>query len=162
MLIPSPKVATYDLQPEMSAPEVTDAVVGAIECGQYAFVIVNFANGDMVGHTGDLAAAVQAIETVDACLGRVVAATLEVGGVALITADHGNAEEMIDPKTGAPLTAHTTNPVPVVLVALDDHPLRHTALRQGGRLSTVAPTVLQLMGLTVPESMSEASLLGRS
>jgi 2,3-bisphosphoglycerate-independent phosphoglycerate mutase len=153
-------VATYDLQPEMSAPEVTDAVVGAIESGQYAFVIVNFANGDMVGHTGDFSAAVQAIETVDACLGRVVGATLAAGGVILITADHGNAEEMIDPATGAPLTAHTTNPVPVVLVAPDDHPLRTIALRQGGRLSAVAPTVLQLLGLAAPETMSEPALIG--
>jgi 2,3-bisphosphoglycerate-independent phosphoglycerate mutase len=159
VLIPSPKVATYDLQPEMSAPEVTDAVVGAIESGQYAFVIVNFANGDMVGHTGVFTAAVQAIETVDACLGRVIAATLAAGGVALVTADHGNAEEMIDLETGAPLTAHTTNPVPVLLVAPDDHPLRHTALLQGARLSAVAPTVLQLMGLAVPETMSEPSLI---
>jgi 2,3-bisphosphoglycerate-independent phosphoglycerate mutase len=160
VLNPSPKVATYDLQPEMSAPEVTDAVVGAIESGQYAFVIVNFANGDMVGHTGVFTAAVQAIETVDACLGRVIAATLAAGGVALVTADHGNAEEMIDLETGAPLTAHTTNPVPVLLVAPDDHPLRHTALLQGARLSAVAPTVLQLMGLAVPETMSEPSLIG--
>ena len=158
VLIPSPKVATYDLQPEMSAPEVTDAVVGAIESGEYRFVIVNFANGDMVGHTGVFTAAVRAIETVDVCLGRVLAATLAAGGVALVTADHGNAEEMIDAETGAPMTAHTTNPVAVVLVAPEDHPLRRAQLRHGGRLSAVAPTVLQLMGLAIPESMSEPSL----
>jgi 2,3-bisphosphoglycerate-independent phosphoglycerate mutase len=159
VLIPSPKVATDDLQPEMRAPEVTDAVVGAIESGQYRFIIVNFANGDMVGHTGVYLAAVRAIETVDACLGRVVAATLAAGGVALITADHGNAEEMIDRETGAPMTAHTTNPVPVVLVAPETHSSREAPLRQGGRLSAVAPTVLALMGLPVPESMTESSLI---
>src|SRR5918993_1371701 len=109
VLIPSPKVATYDLQPEMSAPELTDAVVSAIESGQYHLIVVNYANGDMVGHTGVFAAAVAAIETVDACLARVIAATLEQYGVALVTADHGNAEEMIDRETGAPMTAHTTN-----------------------------------------------------
>jgi 2,3-bisphosphoglycerate-independent phosphoglycerate mutase len=159
VLIPSPKVATYDLQPEMSAPAVTDAVVGAIESEQYRFVIVNFANGDMVGHTGIFTAAVRAIETVDACLARVLAATLAAGGVALVTADHGNAEEMIDAETGAPMTAHTTNPVPVVLVTPEDHPLRDAQLRHGGRLSTVAPTVLRIMGLAIPETMSEPSLL---
>jgi 2,3-bisphosphoglycerate-independent phosphoglycerate mutase len=158
VLIPSPKVATYDLQPEMSAPELTDAVVGAIERGQYPLVVVNFANGDMVGHTGVFAAAVAAIETVDACLARVIAATLEQDGVALVTADHGNAEEMIDRESGAPMTAHTTNPVPVVLVAPDDHPLRHTRLRQGGRLSALAPTMLALMGIAVPDSMTEPVL----
>jgi 2,3-bisphosphoglycerate-independent phosphoglycerate mutase len=159
VLIPSPKVATYDLQPEMSAPELTDAVVGAIERGQYPLVVVNFANGDMVGHTGVFAAAVAAIETVDACLARVIAATLEQDGVALVTADHGNAEEMIDRESGAPMTAHTTNPVPVVLVAPDDHLLRHTRLRQGGRLSAVAPTLLTLMGIAVPDSMTETALI---
>ena len=162
VLIPSPKVATYDLQPEMSAPELTDAVVGAIESGQYHLIVVNYANGDMVGHTGVFAAAVAAIETVDACLARVIAATLEQDGVALVTADHGNAEEMIDRETGAPMTAHTTNPVPVVLVAPDDHPLRHARLRQGGRLSAVAPTLLALMGIAVPDSMTEPALLSQA
>jgi 2,3-bisphosphoglycerate-independent phosphoglycerate mutase len=159
VLIPSPKVATYDLQPEMNAPELTDAVVGAIESGHYPLIVVNFANGDMVGHTGVFAAAVAAIETVDACLARVIAATLEQDGVALVTADHGNAEEMIDRESGAPMTAHTTNPVPVILVAPDDHPLRHTRLRQGGRLSAVAPTLLTLMGIAVPDSMTEPALV---
>jgi 2,3-bisphosphoglycerate-independent phosphoglycerate mutase len=160
VLIPSPKVATYDLQPEMSAPDLTEAVVGAVESGQYHLIVVNYANGDMVGHTGVYAAAVAAIETVDACLGRVIEATLEQNGVALVTADHGNAEEMIDRESGAPMTAHTTNPVPVVLVAPDDHPVRDARLRQGGRLSAVAPTILALMGIVVPDSMTEPPLIG--
>jgi 2,3-bisphosphoglycerate-independent phosphoglycerate mutase len=159
VLIPSPKVATYDLQPEMSAPELTDVVVGAIESGQYDLIVVNYANGDMVGHTGVFAAAVAAIETVDACLARVIAATLAQEGVALVTADHGNAEEMIDRETGAPMTAHTTNPVPVILVAPDDHRLRHAPLRQGGRLNAVGPTLLALMGIAVPDSMTEPALV---
>jgi 2,3-bisphosphoglycerate-independent phosphoglycerate mutase len=159
VLIPSPKVATYDLQPEMSAPELTEAVVGAIESGRYHLIVVNYANGDMVGHTGVFAAAVAAIETVDACLGRVIAATLEQDGAALVTADHGNAEEMIDRETGSPMTAHTTNPVPVILVAPDDHYLRHARLRQGDRLSAVAPTMLALMGIAVPDSMTESALI---
>jgi len=159
VLIPSPKVATYDLQPEMSAPQLTDAVVAAIESGTFHFVIVNFANGDMVGHTGVLPAAIQAVETVDAALGRVLAATLEQGGAALVTADHGNAEEMIDRLTGGPMTAHTTNPVPVVLAAPEDTPLRHATLRTDGRLAGVAPTVLHLLGVPVPPDMTEPSLL---
>ena len=159
VLVPSPKVATYDLQPEMSAPELTDVIVGAIESGQYQLFVVNYANGDMVGHTGVFAAAVVAIETVDACLAQVIAATLEQDGVVLVTADHGNAEEMIDRETGAPMTAHTTNPVPVVLVTPDDHPLRHAPLRQEGRLSAVAPTLLALIGTAVPDSMTEPGLL---
>ena len=113
----------------------------------------------MVGHTGVFAAAVAAIETVDTCLARVIAATLEHNGVALVTADHGNAEEMIDRESGAPMTAHTTNPVPVILVAPGDHPLRHARLRQGGRLSAVAPTLLALMDLAEPDSMTETMLL---
>ena len=159
ILVPSPKVATYDLKPEMSAPELTDAVVGAIESGLYPLIVVNYANGDMVGHTGVFAAAVAAIETVDSCLARVIAAILLQGGVALVTADHGNAEEMIDRVSGAPMTSHTTNPVPVVLVTPDDHRLRHSRLRQGGRLSAVAPTLLTLMGIAVPDSMTEPALI---
>ena len=159
VLIPSPKVATYDLQPEMSALAVTDAVIGAIESGAYRLIVVNFANGDMVGHTGVFSAAVQAIETVYACLGRVIASTLAADGVALVTADHGNAEEMIDRVTGAPMTAHTTNPVPVILVAPETSPWRSVPLRGGGRLSAVAPTILKLMGMEVPASMTEPSLL---
>jgi 2,3-bisphosphoglycerate-independent phosphoglycerate mutase len=158
-LIPSPKVATYDLQPEMSAAGVTDAVIAAIDSGEYRFVIVNYANGDMVGHSGDLAAAVAAIQTVDQCLGRLLEATVAAGGVALVTADHGNAEEMIDRATGQPMTAHTVNPVPVLLVTPDDHPLRHADLRQDARLSAVAPTVLALLGIPIPEAMTESSLI---
>jgi 2,3-bisphosphoglycerate-independent phosphoglycerate mutase len=160
-LIPSPKVATYDLQPEMSAKGVADAVVEALSSGGYDFVIVNFANCDMVGHTGVFSAAVAAVDTADACLSRILAAVLAVGGVALVTADHGNAEEMIDRETGGPMTAHTTNPVPVVLVTPDDHPLRHVPLRADGVLSAVAPTVLQLLGLSVPEDMTTPPLFGR-
>jgi 2,3-bisphosphoglycerate-independent phosphoglycerate mutase len=159
LLVPSPKVPTYDLQPEMSAPGVTDGVVEAILSRRYAFIIVNYANCDMVGHTGVFAAAVKAAETVDACLARVLDATLSAGGVALVTADHGNAEEMIDRVTGGPMTAHTTNPVPVILVTPEDHPLRHATLRQECVLSSVAPTVLQLMGLPVPPAMTSPSLL---
>ncbi len=159
VLIPSPKVATYDLQPEMSAPELTDAVAAAIASGAFHFVIVNFANGDMVGHTGVLPATIQAVETADAALGRIIAATLAQGGVALVTADHGNAEEMIDVLTGGPMTAHTTNPVPVVLVAPEESPLRHVRLRAEGRLAGVAPTVLQLLGVAAPPDMTEPSLL---
>jgi 2,3-bisphosphoglycerate-independent phosphoglycerate mutase len=159
LLVPSPKVPTYDLQPEMSAPAVTDAVVAAIASGTYRLIVVNFANGDMVGHTGVFTAAVAAIETVDVCLARVIAATLAANGVALVTADHGNAEEMIDRVTGAPLTAHTTNPVPVVLVAPDGSPLRQAPLRPVSRLASVAPTLLELLGLAPPLEMAEPSLL---
>jgi 2,3-bisphosphoglycerate-independent phosphoglycerate mutase len=159
VLVPSPKVATYDLQPSMSAPGVTDAVVHAIESGQFDFVIVNFANCDMVGHTGVLSAAIAAVETVDACLGRVVEAVLAKGGSLLVTADHGNAEEMIVRETGLPMTAHTTNPVPVVLVTPESHPLRHATLRTDGILSFVAPTVLKLMGLPIPKDMTTPALI---
>ncbi|HYO29911.1 MAG TPA: 2,3-bisphosphoglycerate-independent phosphoglycerate mutase, partial [Thermomicrobiales bacterium] len=155
----SPKVATYDLQPEMSAGPLTDAVVAAIRSGRYAFVVVNYANGDMVGHTGVFAAAKAAIETVDRCLERVVAATLEAGGGLLVTADHGNAEEMVDRETGQPMTAHTTNPVPLVFVAPEGHPLRHAELRPDGRLAAVAPTILALLGLPVPPAMTEPGLV---
>jgi 2,3-bisphosphoglycerate-independent phosphoglycerate mutase len=158
-LVPSPKVATYDLLPEMSARGVTDAVVAAIRSGRFAFVVVNYANGDMVGHTGVLDAARRAIETVDSCLGEVVAATLDIGGGLLVTADHGNAEEMIDRETGGPMTAHTINPVPLVLVAPDASPWRHAALRQGGRLAAIAPTVLRLLGLPIPPAMTEPPLV---
>jgi 2,3-bisphosphoglycerate-independent phosphoglycerate mutase len=158
-LVPSPKVATYDLQPEMSAAGVAEAVVAAVGSGRYALVVANFANCDMVGHTGVFQAAVRAVETVDGCLARVVAATLAAAGVALVTADHGNAEAMIDRATGAPLTTHTTNPVPVVLVAPDDHPRRNAALRDGGVLAAVAPTLLALLGVPVPAEMDQPSLL---
>jgi 2,3-bisphosphoglycerate-independent phosphoglycerate mutase len=158
-LVPSPRVATYDLQPEMSASGVTDAVVKAVDSGEYDFVIVNYANCDMVGHTGVFAAAVAAVETVDTCLGRVLAAVAAAGGVAIVTADHGNAEEMIDRETGGPMTAHTTNPVSVVLVTPEDHPLRRARLRPDGILSAVAPAVLQLLGLVAPDDMTTPSLI---
>jgi 2,3-bisphosphoglycerate-independent phosphoglycerate mutase len=152
-MIPSPKVATYDLQPEMSAIPVADATIAAIESGKYAFIVVNFANPDMVGHTGNIPAVIKAVETVDGQLARVLAALQKVGGVALVIADHGNAEEEIDEATGGPMTAHTTNPVPFVLVG--DGKMR---LRDGAVLSSVAPTILQLLGLPVPADMTTPSL----
>lgn len=161
VLIPSPKVATYDLQPEMSALPLTDATLEAIESDQYNFIIINYANPDMVGHTGSFEAAVKAVETVDGCVGRLVEATLARGGVALVTADHGNADEMLIPGTQEVWTAHTTNPVPFVLVAPDDSPLRTASLRTGGRLADVAPTVLDVMGIPQPEEMTGRSLILR-
>jgi 2,3-bisphosphoglycerate-independent phosphoglycerate mutase len=160
-LVPSPKVATYDLQPEMSAHGVAGAVETAIRSGNYDFIIVNFANCDMVGHTGVFSAAVKAVETVDAYLGRLLAALKDVGGSAIVTADHGNAEVMIDPVNGGPMTAHTTNPVPVILVTPDDHPLRKTRLRDGAVLSSIAPTVLNLLGIAPPADMTSPSLIER-
>jgi 2,3-bisphosphoglycerate-independent phosphoglycerate mutase len=156
VLIPSPKVATYDLQPEMSAYQITDAVLEKIRSGVYHLIILNFANPDMVGHTGIFEAAVKAVETVDACVGRVVDEVLSQGGAVLLTADHGNAEKMIDQETGQPHTAHTTNPVPFVLI-LDDG--REHQLRKGGILADVAPTILELMGIPVPGAMSGKSLI---
>jgi 2,3-bisphosphoglycerate-independent phosphoglycerate mutase len=158
VLIPSPKVATYDLQPEMSAAGVCAAVVDAIEGGRYRFIVVNFANGDMVGHTGVIPAVVKAIETVDACLGQIVGAVHATWGTALVIADHGNAEEEIDPLTGGPMTAHTTNPVPCILVTPDSSDYRHIDLRSNAALSSVAPTILELLGLDPPSSMTSPSL----
>ncbi|EME71748.1 phosphoglyceromutase [Paramagnetospirillum caucaseum] len=155
ILVPSPKVATYDLQPEMSAVEVTDRLVAAIESGAFDVVVVNYANGDMVGHTGFLQAAIAAAQTVDACLGRLEAAVAKAGGTMLVTADHGNAEQMKDPETGEPHTAHTTGPVPAVLVA----PPAAVAGIGDGRLADVAPTLLALLGLPQPAEMSGQSLL---
>jgi len=155
ILVPSPKVATYDLQPEMSAVEVTDKLVAAIEGGTFDVVVVNYANGDMVGHTGFLKAAIAAAQTVDACLGRLEAAVAKAGGTMLVTADHGNAEQMKDPETGEPHTAHTTGPVPAVLVA---PPAGVTGI-DNGRLADVAPTLLALLGLAQPAEMSGHSLL---
>jgi 2,3-bisphosphoglycerate-independent phosphoglycerate mutase len=160
-LVPSPKVATYDLQPEMSALAVCDGVVEAIERGGYDFIIVNFANPDMVGHTGVIEAARTAVETVDQCLGRIVEALETARGIALVTADHGNAEVMRVPGTDDPMTAHTTNPVPVVLVAPDDSPLRNIQLRKDGRLSAVGTTIIDLLGLPPHPDMTEPSLLMR-
>jgi 2,3-bisphosphoglycerate-independent phosphoglycerate mutase len=159
-LVPSPKeVATYDLKPEMSLPAVVEATVAAIRSGTYAFVLVNFANPDMVGHTGNLAATIQAIEAVDAGVGRVARAVREVGGALLVTADHGNAELMRDPETGRPHTAHTTNRVPFVYLNAGDP---GATLREGGRIADVAPTVLALLGMPQPAAMTGESLLART
>jgi 2,3-bisphosphoglycerate-independent phosphoglycerate mutase len=154
VLVPSPKVATYDEKPEMSAPGVTDEVVRAIETGTFDFAVVNFANPDMVGHTGDIEAEKHAMAATDAAVGRVVDAVLAAGGALLLTADHGNAEEMLFPD-GSRNTQHSTNPVPVILVAKDAGRFR---LRDGG-LRDVAPTLLELMGLPIPDRMTGASLL---
>jgi 2,3-bisphosphoglycerate-independent phosphoglycerate mutase len=153
VMIPSPKIATYDLQPEMSAPELTDQAVQAIEGGRYAMLVLNFANPDMVGHTGSLTAAIKAVETVDEGLGRIAAAIEAKGGWLLVTADHGNCEMMRDPATGGPHTAHTTNPVPVLLFGPTNRPLAP------GRLADVAPTMLDLLGLVPPPEMTGRSLL---
>ena len=151
VLVPSPKVATYDLQPEMSAYEVCDKCVERIESGAYDVIILNFANCDMVGHTGVFDAAVKAVETVDECVGKVVDATMKMGGIAMITADHGNAETMTQ-EDGSPMTAHTTNPVPFILCGAG------TELRKG-RLCDIAPTILDVMGLAVPEEMNGHTLI---
>jgi 2,3-bisphosphoglycerate-independent phosphoglycerate mutase len=158
-MVPSPKVSTYDLQPEMSADGVTQQVVNAIDSGAFNFIIVNFANGDMVGHTGVFNAAVKAVETADRDLGRILEALERAGGVAIVTADHGNAEEMIDRATGGPMTAHTTNPVPVILISPVGDSLRTAHLREGAVLSSVAPTILELLGIDPPLEMDQASLI---
>ena len=156
ILVPSPRdVATYDEKPEMSAAEVTARVAEALRSGEHDFVLVNFANPDMVGHTGSLPAAIDAVETVDECLGKVMDALGSVGGGAIVTADHGNAEMMVDLATSTPHTAHTTNPVPLILV---DETRRDARLRAGGRLADVAPTVLSMMGIPRPESMTGVDL----
>ena len=152
ILVPSPKVATYDLKPEMSAPELTEKAVAAIESGKYDLIVLNFANPDMVGHTGQTVAAIRAVETVDQGLGQIVAAISRQNGALLITADHGNCELMRDPATGGPHTAHTTKPVPEILVGAKGR------LRDG-RLSDVAPTLLELMGLPQPAEMTGRSLI---
>jgi len=154
-MVPSPKVATYDLQPEMSAPELTQKAVDAIDSGKYDMIVLNFANPDMVGHTGVLPAAIKAVETVDAGLGRIVEALNRSGGALLVTADHGNCEMMRDPETGGPHTAHTTNPVPVIVMGADASSLAN------GRLADLAPTMLDMMGLPKPPEMTGVSLLRR-
>ncbi|MEE1865697.1 MULTISPECIES: 2,3-bisphosphoglycerate-independent phosphoglycerate mutase [Pseudomonas] len=154
ILIPSPKVATYDLQPEMSAPEVTDRIVEAIEQQRYDVIVVNYANGDMVGHSGVFEAAVKAVEALDLCVGRIVQALDKVGGEALITADHGNVEQMEDACTGQAHTAHTTEPVPFIYVGK-----RNVKVREGGVLADVAPTMLKLLGLEKPAEMTGESIL---
>ena len=155
ILVKSPKVATYDLKPEMSAYEVCDKLTEAIRSGKYDVIIINFANPDMVGHTGVEAAAVKAVEAVDECVGKAVEAIKEVDGQMFICADHGNAEQLIDEETGEPFTAHTTNPVPFILVNADPA----YRLREGGCLADIAPTLIQLMGMEQPKEMTGKSLL---
>lgn len=155
ILIPSPKVATYDLQPEMSAIEVTDVLVEKILAKEYDLIIVNYANPDMVGHTGIIEAAIKAVETVDHCVGRVVEALLEVNGQMFLCADHGNSDQLIDYETGEPFTAHTTNPVPFVLVNYTDG----IGLKDGGKLADIAPTLLDMMDIKKPVEMTGESLL---
>ena len=154
-LIPSPKVATYDLHPEMSAPEVCDKLVEVIKAGEHDVIIINFANPDMVGHTGIIPAVVQAIETIDGCVGRAVEAVKEVGGVMFLCADHGNAEMNINHETKEPWTAHTTNPVPFILINGPEG----VSLKEGGRLCDIAPTLLELLELPQPAEMTGVSLL---
>lgn len=154
ILVPSPKVETYDRKPEMSAYEVTDKVIEAIKEEKYNCIILNFANPDMVGHTGNLEAAIKAVEAVDECVGKVVETMLEKDGTILITADHGNAEQMIDYKTGDPHTAHTTNPVPLILVSNNEK-----YKIESGKLADLAPTLLELLGIKQPEEMTGESLL---
>ncbi len=156
VLIPSPKVPTYDQKPSMSAFEVTDEVESRIASGKYDVIILNFANCDMVGHTGVMEAAIEAVETVDTCVGRVVEAIRKAGGRVIVTADHGNAEKMIDHDTGEPHTAHTSNPVPLFFI---DDELRNVTIREGGRLADIAPTMLELMGIPVPKSMTGKNLI---
>lgn len=153
ILVPSPKVETYDMKPEMSACEVTDKVVDAINSKKYDSIILNYANPDMVGHTGNLEAAIKAIETIDKCVQRVVEAVNAQNGMLLITADHGNSEQMIDYKTGEPYTAHTTNPVPLILVGKDNIKLKE------GKLADLAPTMLELMGMEIPKEMTGESII---
>ncbi len=158
VLVQSPQVATYDLQPEMSAPEVTDKLVDAIKSGDYDLIVCNYANGDMVGHTGKYDAAVKAVEALDVCLGRVTEALLEVGGECLITADHGNAEQMVNPESGQAQTAHTTFPVPLVYV----NERAESVTLENGRLCDIAPSLLKIMGLEQPAEMSGQNLVSFS
>lgn len=155
ILVPSPDIATYDLQPEMSAYDVTDKLVAAIEAGTYDAIICNYANGDMVGHSGVYEAAVKAIEVLDECIGRVTDAALKAGGEVLITADHGNAEQMMDTENNQPHTAHTTNLVPLIYVGNQTD-----KLVENGALCDISPTLLQMMGLKQPVEMTGRSLLG--
>lgn len=157
VLVPSPKVETYDMQPEMSAYEVTDKVLEAIKEDKYDNIILNFANTDMVGHTGNLEAAIKAVEAVDKCVGKIVSLIEEKHANLIITADHGNAEQMIDYKTGEPHTAHTTNPVPIILITDN----KEVKLKKGGKLADLAPTMLDLMNLKKPEEMTGESLLDK-
>jgi 2,3-bisphosphoglycerate-independent phosphoglycerate mutase len=154
VMIPSPKVATYDLKPEMSACELTEELLSRINQDKYDLIIVNYANPDMVGHTGVFDAAVKAVETVDECMGKVVEKVLAKGGSVFVTADHGNAEQMIDYSSGKPMTAHTSDPVPFLHISSNTR-----GLRSGGRLCDIAPTLLEEMGVEVPEEMTGISLI---
>jgi 2,3-bisphosphoglycerate-independent phosphoglycerate mutase len=158
LLIPSPNVATYDLQPEMSAPEVTDTIIKAINSGKYDLIVCNYANGDMVGHTGNLEASIKAVETIDLCLGRITAALESTGGQCLITADHGNVEQLMDHQTGQAHTAHTSELVPLLYIGPQDIALD----QEGGVLSDVSPTLLALMSLPQPGEMTGRSLLTKN
>src|SRR5262249_30154235 len=155
ILIPSPQVATYDLKPEMSAFKMTDRICRALDDGETDVYIINFANGDMVGHTGNLKAAIEAIESVDTCLGWVIGTIERIGGTAIITADHGNCELMTDPESGSPHTAHTNNPVPFIVCDPDFK----GKLRDSGSLEDIAPTMLELLGIEQPKEMTGNSLL---
>src|SRR5205807_4942901 len=154
-LVPSPKVATYDLKPEMSAAGIADTVVKAVEGGSFDVIIMNFANADMVGHSGRLEPTIKAVEMVDAGLGRIESAVRAKGGAMLITADHGNAEMMIDPVSGGPHTYHTTNPVPFIVVAEN---AQKFTLKSGGSLRDISPTILGMLGITEPKEMTGSDL----
>jgi 2,3-bisphosphoglycerate-independent phosphoglycerate mutase len=155
VLVPSPKVATYDLKPEMSAAGIADAVIKAVNDSAFDVIIVNFANADMVGHSGKIEPTVKAVEVVDACLGRIEPVVRAKGGAMLITADHGNAEMMIDPVTGGPHTAHTTNPVPFIVIAEDS---KRFTLKPDGSLRDISPTILGMLGLDEPKEMTGIDL----
>ena len=157
ILIPSPKVDTYDLKPEMSAPEVTDKLVSAIKNREFDVIICNYANGDMVGHTGKWEAALKAAEVVDTCLKKIVDAILEVDGNCLITADHGNLEQMVDEATGQPLTSHTNGPVHLIYAGK-----QQLTLKDGGSLCDIAPSILSLIGLEQPKEMTGTTLIQSS
>ncbi len=156
-LVQSPRVATYDLQPEMSAAEVADAVIEAMRAEQFEFIVVNFANGDMVGHTAVVDAVIEAVEVLDREVGRVLDAALDCSYSVILTADHGNCDEMVDAETGEPHTQHSNHPVPCLVI---DHQVK--SLRAGGNLSAIAPTVLQLMGISQPAVMDGSSVIADS
>ncbi|MFL5734195.1 MAG: 2,3-bisphosphoglycerate-independent phosphoglycerate mutase [Chloroflexia bacterium] len=162
VLVPSPRVATYDLKPEMSAEGITSELTERIASGEYDFIVANFANGDMVGHSGKLDATIKAVETVDKSVGQVAAAVQEAGGVLMVTADHGNAEQMRDPTTGGPHTYHTTNPVPFILVAPDNSLWRHAQLKDDGRLCDITPTILDITSIPTAPDMTCASLIRKT
>jgi 2,3-bisphosphoglycerate-independent phosphoglycerate mutase len=155
VLVQSPKVATYDLKPEMSAPAVAENVIKAVEKGAFDVIVVNFANADMVGHSGKIPPTIKAIETVDACLAEVYRAVRQKDGAMIVTADHGNAEQMIDPATGGPQTAHTTNPVPFIVITGEG---KRFGLRPDGALQDISPTILGMLGVPQPKEMTGRDL----